>query len=67
MGYPNDLLTSRSIIKHGSFVLIAPEGLVNNVVPGFENCVISILASSKLGVSFVDYVITMSESGRTTK
>lgn len=67
MGYPNDLLTSRSIIKHGSFALIPPEGLVNNVVPGFENCIISILASPKLGASFVDYIITMSEDGRTTK
>lgn len=67
MGYPNDLLASRSIIKHGNFALIAPEGLVNNVVPGFENCVISILASPKLGASFVDYIITMSEKGRTTK
>lgn len=67
MGYPNDLLTSRSIIKHGSFALIPPEGLVNNVVPGFENCIISILASPKLGASFVDYIITMNEDGRTTK
>ncbi|MCC3868200.1 (S)-ureidoglycine aminohydrolase [Terrisporobacter mayombei] len=67
MGYPNDLLTSRSIIKHGGFALIPPEGLVNNVVPGFENCIISILASPKLGASFVDYIITMSEGGRTTK
>lgn len=67
MGYPNDLLASRSIIKHGSFALIAPEGLVNNVVPGFEDCRVSILASPKLGSSFVDYVITMSKTGRTTK
>lgn len=67
MGYPNDLLTSRSIIKHGSYALITPEGLVNNVVPGFEDCVISILASPKLGASFVDYIITMNENGRTTK
>lgn len=67
MGYPNDLLTSRSIINHGSFALIAPEGLVNNVVPGFENCRISILASPKLGASFVDYIITMNKGGRTTK
>lgn len=67
MGYPNDLLISRSIVKHGSFALIAPEGLVNNVVPGFEDCVISILASPKLGASFVDYIIKMGKTGRTTK
>lgn len=67
MGYPKDLLSSRSIVKHGSFALLAPEGLVNNVVPGFENCTISILASPKLGASFVDYIITMNEDGKTTK
>ncbi len=41
--------------------------LLNNVVPGFENCVILILSSPKLGASFVDYIITMREKGRTTK
>lgn len=64
MGYPKDLLSSRSIIKHGLYALIAPEGLVNNVVPGFENCIISILGSPKLGASFVDYIITMQEGGK---
>ena len=64
MGYPTDLLSSRSIIKHGSYALIAPEGLVNNVVPGFENCSMSILATPKLGASFVDYVVTMHEGGK---
>lgn len=32
MGYPKDLLSSRSIIKPGQYALIAPEGLVNNVI-----------------------------------
>lgn len=64
MGYPKDLLSSRSIIKHGNYALLAPEGLVNNVIPGFENCRISILASPKLGASFVDYIITMEKGGK---
>jgi (S)-ureidoglycine aminohydrolase len=64
MGYPNDLLSSRSIIKHGKYALIAPEGLVNNVIPGFENCIISILGSPKLGASFVDYIVTMQKDGK---
>jgi (S)-ureidoglycine aminohydrolase len=64
MGYPKDLLSSRSIIKHGLYALIAPEGLVNNVIPGFENCSISVLASPKLGASFVDYMVTMHKGGR---
>lgn len=63
MGYPKDLLSSRSIIKHGLYALITPEGLVNNVIPGFENCTISILGSPKLGASFVDYIVTMHPSG----
>ena len=63
MGYPTDLLSSRSIIKHGKYALIASEGLVNNVVPGFENCSISILATPKLGASFVDYIVTMHQGG----
>lgn len=67
MGYPKDLLSSRSIIKHGLYALIAPEGLVNNVVPGFENCSMSILGSPKLGASFVDYIITMHEGGKNSE
>ncbi|WP_047984228.1 (S)-ureidoglycine aminohydrolase [Ornithinibacillus californiensis] len=67
MGYPKDLLQSRSIIKHGLYALIAPEGLVNNSVPGFENCYVSILGSPRLGASFVDYIITMYEGGKNTR
>src|SRR4051812_47191621 len=67
MGYPKDLLTSRSIIEHGKFALIAPEGLVNNVIPGFENCVISILGSPKLGANFVDYIVTMQNGGKNSE
>src|SRR3954469_4515590 len=67
MGYPKDLLSSRSIIKPGQYALIAPEGLVNNVIPGFENCSMSILGSPKLGASFVDYIITMHEGGKNSE
>ncbi|MBM7601885.1 (S)-ureidoglycine aminohydrolase [Virgibacillus halotolerans] len=66
MGYPQDLLSSRSIIKHGKYALIAPEGLVKNVVPGFEESDVSILSSPKLGASFVDYIITMHKGGKNT-
>ena len=67
MGYPKDLLTSRSIIKHGLYALIAPEGLVNNVIPGFENCTMSILGSPQLGATFVDYIVTMHEGGKNSE
>lgn len=67
MGYPKDLLTSRAVIKHGKYAIIPPEGLVNNVVPGFENCKISILASPKLGASFVHYLVIMNKYGINNK
>lgn len=67
MGYRTDLLSSRAIIKHGSFALIPPEGLVNNVIPHFEKCIISIVASPKLGASFVEYIVEMETGGRNTR
>lgn len=64
MGYPTDILTSRAIVRPGKFALIPPEGLVNNVIPGFEGCEISILMSPKIGASFVQYVVTMNPGGQ---
>jgi (S)-ureidoglycine aminohydrolase len=64
MGYPKDLLSSRAIVKHGSFAVLPPEGLVNNTIPGFDDCRISILASPKLGASFVHYLVTMGKGGK---
>lgn len=63
MGYPKDLLSSRAVIEPGKYAIIPPEGLVNNVIPGFENCIISIVASPKYGASFVEYVIKVGPSG----
>ncbi|WP_059104588.1 (S)-ureidoglycine aminohydrolase [Shouchella shacheensis] len=65
MGYPTDLLSSRAVIKHGHFALIPPEGRVQNIIPGFENCDLTILASPKLGASFADYIVTLYEGGKT--
>jgi (S)-ureidoglycine aminohydrolase len=67
MGYRKDLLSNRSVIKHGQYALLTPEGLVNNVVPGFENCSMTILASPKLGSSFVDYIVTMHEGAKNSE
>ena len=67
MGYPNDILATRSIVKHGSFAVIPAAGLVNNVVPGIENCRVSIVASPKMGASFVQYVIEAQQGGGTTR
>lgn len=67
MGYPNDVLTTRAVIKPGKYAVIPPTGLVNNVVPGIEGCRISIVASPKIGASFVQYVITAEKNGGTRK
>jgi len=67
MGYRNDLLTSRAIIKHGSFALIPPEGLVFNVIPHFEDAEISVVASPRLGASFVEYLATFKPNGGNRK
>lgn len=63
-GYIKDLLSNRSIIKRGNYALIEPDGLVKNTLPGFERCEITILATPKLGASFVDYLINMLEGGK---
>lgn len=64
MSYPQDLLMSRAVIRPGKFAIIPPEGLVNNVIPGFENCRISILTSPKIGASFAHYLVTMEPGGK---
>ena len=63
MGYRTDLLSSRSIVKHGAYALITPEGLVKNVLPHFEGVAASIVASPKMGASFVEYLIDFAPEG----
>ncbi len=48
-GYRDDLLANRAIVKHGNFALLTPDGLVKNIIPGFENCDATILSTPKLG------------------
>ncbi len=64
VGYRKDLLSNRSVIKKDNYALIEPDGLVKNVIPGFENCDITILGSPKLGASFVDYLVTIYAGGK---
>ncbi len=66
MGYPNDLLATRAIIKHGRYALIPPEGRVNNVIPNLEGCKVSIIASPELGAKFAFYTIEVQPGGGTT-
>ncbi len=62
-GYPQDLLMSRAIVKRGNYALITPDGLVKNIIPGFENCDVTILSTPKLGATFVDYLVTLHPGG----
>ena len=66
-GYRDDILKNRSVIKKGNYALIEPDGLVKNTIPGFEDCAVTILASPKLGASFVDYLVTLEAQGRNKK
>lgn len=63
LGYRNDLLGSRSVVKHGNYALLTPDGLVKNIIPGFDNCDVTILSTPKLGATFVDYLVTLHGNG----
>ena len=67
MGYPKDILSSRAVVKHGNYAIIPPEGRVNNVVPGIDGCRVSIVASPKMGASFVQYVVEAEKNCGTVK
>ena len=67
MPYPAGLLKNRSVIKHGEWAVIAPEGRVINSVPGFDDCKMTILATPKLGASFIQMIGTVGPKGKTTK
>lgn len=67
MGYPTDLLATRAVVKPGLWAVIPKDGLVNNVIPNIRGCKVSIVASPKMGASFVQYVVEASKGGKTTE
>jgi (S)-ureidoglycine aminohydrolase len=67
MGYPSDILSSRAVVKHGSYAVSPPEGRVNNVVPGIEGCRVSILATPKMGAGFVQYIVEAPKGAGTVR
>lgn len=64
VGYRQDLLMNRSVVKKDKYAVLEPDGLVKNILPGFENCDLTILGSPKLGASFVDYLVTIHADGK---
>ncbi len=65
MPYPNDLLSTRAVIKPNLYAVIPPEGLVINTLPYLNKCKASILCSPKIGASFVEYKVQMEPGGGT--
>ena len=63
IGYRDELLATRSIVKTENWVLLEPDGLVKNSIPGYVNCDTTILGSPAMGASFADYIITVHEGG----
>lgn len=67
MSYPKDHLVSRAVIKLGEYAVLPPEGRVINVIPNFEGFKMTILASPKMGTSFVQYIGEVAPGAKTTK
>lgn len=63
LGYREELLHTRSVVKKNNYVLLEPDGLVKNSVPGFVNCDVTILGSPAMGATFVDYLVSVYEGG----
>lgn len=65
IGYRDELLATRSTIKKGNgYVVIEPDGIVKNAIPGYENCDVTILGSPEMGATFVDYIATVHAGGK---
>jgi len=64
VGYRDELLQTRSVIKKENWVLLEPDGLVKNAIPGYVNCDVTILGSPAMGASFADYLVTAHAGGR---
>ena len=64
VGYREELLSTRSVVRKENFVLLEPDGLVKNSIPGYENCDVTILGSPAMGASFADYIVTAHAGGK---
>ena len=67
MGFPKDLLSTIAVVKPGLWAVIPKDGLVNNVIPNIKGCKVSIVASPKMGASFVQYIVEAAENGKTAE
>lgn len=63
-GYPQDLLSNRSVMER-DYAVITPQGRVINVIPGIVDAKMTILASPKLGAGFVQLIGTLGATAHT--
>lgn len=63
-GYPQDLLSNRSVVK-ADFAIITPQGRVINTVPGIVDAKMTILCSPKIGAGFVQLIGTLGATAHT--
>lgn len=64
-GFPQDLLSNRSIVKRDSFAIITPQGRVINTVPGIVDAKMTILCTPKMGAGFVQLIGTLGPNAHT--
>lgn len=62
-GYRAGMLETRSVVKKENYVVLEPDGLVKNSVPGYDKCDVTIMGSPAMGASFADYLVTVREGG----
>ena len=63
-GYRETLLSTRSVCKKENYVILEPDGIVKNAIPGYENCDTTILGSPAMGADFADYISTVHPGGK---
>jgi len=66
LGYRDEFLETRSVVKKNNYVVLHADGLCKNVIPGYVNCDTTILGSPEMGASFADYIVTVHEGGKNT-
>ena len=64
LGYREDILENRSVVKKKNYAVLDVDGLVANVIPGYHDCKSTILGSPAIGASFADYLVTVAAGGK---
>ena len=56
---------TRSVVKENHAV-IAPDGYINSVVPGWINCVVNVIINETMGANFCQTLITAKQDCKLT-